>query len=184
MLIFNQKIQEAINLATEAHSNQKRKISGAPYITHPLSVALILARVGADEEVIIAGILHDVIEDSKMEGLRSIISEKFGEEVLKIIIGVTEENKTLPWKERKQSAMEHIPNMNKETLLVKSADVLHNMTDSLNGLQTKGEKVFEYFNASKEEQIERYVRLIAKIEPVWMENPLLPDLKEALNFFK
>lgn len=184
MSIFNQKIQKAINLATEAHDNQKRKLSGAPYITHPLSVGLILARIGADEEVIIAGILHDVLEDSKMEGLRNIISEKFGERTLKIVRDVTEEDKKLSWKKRKQLAMDHIPEMSKESLLVKSADVLHNMADVIFHFQTKGEKVFEYFNAPKEEQIERYVKLIEKLEQTWLENPLLPDLKEALNFLK
>lgn len=184
MLIFSTKIHEAINLATEAHSNQKRKISGAPYIIHPLSVGLILARVGASEEVIIAGILHDVLEDSKMQGLKEIISEKFGEKTLKIVQSVTEKDKKLSWKERKQAAIEHIPEMSREALLIKSADVLHNTTDLIFRFQAESEKVFEHFNASKEEQIERYVKLIAKLKSVWLENPLLSELKQVLKFFK
>ncbi len=66
-MIYTQKIQHAIRFAIKTHEGyqkQKRKGKDVPYITHPLTVGLILAKAGANEDVIIAGILHDTIEDS------------------------------------------------------------------------------------------------------------------------
>lgn len=180
MLIFNAKIQEAIDLASKAHNGQKRKIGGAPYVVHPLAVGLILARIGADEETIIAGVLHDVLEDSKMEGFEEMILEKFGKKVLWIVKELTE-NKKLPWKERKQSVIDHISEMHKEALLVKSADVLHNIADLVFHIQIKGKRVFRSFSATKEEMFGRYKKLTAKLKKTWKENPLLPDLQNILK---
>lgn len=180
MMIFTPKILEAIHLAAKAHNGQRRKISGAPYIVHPLSVGLILARLGASEEVIIAGILHDVLEDSKMRGLEKVISEKFGEKVFQMVKDVTE-NKELPWEERKRLALEHIPGISKDALLMKSADVLNNMTDLVFHVQTKGKEVFRAFNAPEEKQLERYAKVIAMLEKTWKENPLLSELKIVLE---
>lgn len=64
-LIFTPKIQEAIRFAIKAHAGQTRKGKDIPYITHPLTVAIILARAGAKEEVVIAGILHDTVKGIK-----------------------------------------------------------------------------------------------------------------------
>ena len=79
-------IERAYKLASEAHGNQVRK-SGAPYITHPLHVAIILADLKADKETIVAGLLHDVIEDTKFT--YEDIKEMFGEDVADLVQGVT-----------------------------------------------------------------------------------------------
>ena len=64
---YTQKIKEAIRVAIRVHEidqKQKRKGKDVPYITHPLVVGLILARISEDEDVVVAGILHDTVEDS------------------------------------------------------------------------------------------------------------------------
>ena len=105
-MIYTQKIQQAINIAIETHEinkKQKRKGKDISYITHPLTVSLILSRAGASEDVIISGILHDTIEDSDESNkiTKEIISEKFGNDVSTLVLSATEQNKDLPWEERK-----------------------------------------------------------------------------------
>jgi (p)ppGpp synthase/HD superfamily hydrolase len=186
-MIYTPKIQKAIDFAIEVHEvrmKQKRKGKDIPYIVHPLAVGLILAKAGAGENAIIAGILHDTIEDSKEEDktqVRKFIEQEFGEEIYRTVDDVTEQDKSLPWEERKQIALEHIIKMGNDSLLVKSADVLHNMTDLVQDLEREGDKVFEHFNAPKEKQLERYTNLVKAFEDAWPENPLLPDLKENLK---
>src|SRR5690554_5087068 len=79
-------LEHAIDLATEAHKGQKRK-SGEAYITHPLSVADILIEWGMDIDTIIAGVLHDTVEDTdlKLEKIESL----FGRDVAFLVDGVT-----------------------------------------------------------------------------------------------
>ena len=92
------EILEAINFATLAHEGQFRADKITPYISHPLAVALLLQKYGYDKEVIISGILHDIVEDTKYT--HDDMIQKFGLEIADIVQGVTED-KNLPYQERK-----------------------------------------------------------------------------------
>src|SRR3989344_218680 len=99
-------IQKAIRFSIKTHEiyqKQKRKGKDIPYITHPLVVGLILARAGADEDIIVAGILHDTIEDSIPEKkvTKETLMERFGKNVAEIVVSVSESNKKLSLEERK-----------------------------------------------------------------------------------
>lgn len=177
--VYSPAIQKAIEVATVAHEGQTRKGKSVPYITHSLSVGLILARTGASEDIIVAGILHDVLEDTKLT--KDYLVKEFGRDVARIVNDVTEQDKSLPWEERKWLALEHISNMLPDSLLVKSADVLHNMSEQIQDYQREGEKTFLRFNKPKEQQLLRYQRLIAKLIDAWADNPLLPELRQNLN---
>lgn len=180
-MVYTFKIQKATDFAIEVHKEQKRKGKDIPYIVHPLGVALILARTGAGEDMIVAGILHDTIEDSAGKVTKEDIAKEFGDHVATLVNDVTEQDKSLPWEERKQIALEHIAQTGNDSLLVKSADVLHNMTDLISDLKKEGDSVFERFNAPKEKQFERYTNLVKALEDAWTENPLLPEIKENLE---
>lgn len=183
-MIYTTKIQKAIEIALKAHAAQERKTRNIPYIFHPLTVALILARIGADEDVIVAGILHDVIEDSY--GSRKItlknIEEEFGKHVAKIVENVTEKNKSLPWRKRKELARKHILKMDKDSLLLKTADVLHNISEKIIVYKNIGEKMFDFFNAPKKQQIDHYEKIITNLKKSWRNNPILNELE--LSFLK
>ena len=79
-------IEKAYRVASDAHKDQKRK-SGEPYIIHPLYVAIILADLEMDKETIVAGLLHDVLEDTVMT--EEQMAEVFGMEVVQLVDGVT-----------------------------------------------------------------------------------------------
>lgn len=188
-MVYSQKLQKAIDFAIKTHQldqNQKRKGKEVPYITHPMALGIILAKAGGDEDVIIAGILHDTIEDS-VDGYKITkeqIAEEFGEAVAEMVNDVTEQDKSLPWEERKKQALEHIPHMSHGSILVKTADVLHNMRDQIADYEKEEDEMFKRFNAPKEKQLERYTKLVTAIEYAWPENPLLGDLQESFATLK
>lgn len=180
-MIYTQKIQKAIKFAAKTHNQyqqQTRKGKVIPYISHPLTVGIILALVKASEDVIAAGILHDTIEDSVKEKkvTPEMLSERFGKEVARLVLSVTEKNKDLPWEQRKKEALEHIKQFSHESLLIKSADIISNVSEIVDDYARYKEKTFERFSAPKEKIIENQLRVISAIVSCWKENPLAKDL--------
>lgn len=186
-MIYTLKIQKAIRFAIKTHEvyqKQKRKGKDIPYIIHPLSVGLILARAGASEDVIIAGILHDTVEDSVKEKKPFIperIEERFGKDVLNLVLSVTEKNKDLPWEERKAIAIKHIETFDEGSVMVKSADIISNLTEIYYDFKNDGDKIFDRFNAGKERVLGNYRNVINALMIRWDKNPLLEDLKDLLG---
>lgn len=176
------KILHAIQFATSAHEYQKRKGKEVSYIMHPLSVGLLLASSGAKEEVVIAGILHDTIEDTEVS--YEDIEKEFGKKIADIVNDVTEQDKSLPWAERKRQALDHVTTMLPESVLVKTADVLHNMSDQLEDYKKEGDAMFERFNAGKDQQLERYEKLITALKERKIKNPLLSSLESTFSELK
>lgn len=110
-----------------------------------------------------------------------MIETEFNAEIARMVDDVTEKEKDLPWLERKLAALEHIKVMKHDSILVKSADVLHNMNELIQDIQAVGLAVFEKFNASQDDVITRLVKLVAEISRVYPENPLNSDLNENLK---
>jgi len=178
---FTLKIQKAIKFSIKTHDvyqKQKRKGKDISYITHPLTVGIIIARVEADEDLVAAGVLHDTIEDSVPEKkvTREMLEERFGKKVADIVVSVSEMNKDLPWEERKREALEHIKRFNQDSLLVKSADVISNVSEIIDDHARYGDEIFYRFNAPKEKKIEHTLETISVILSKWEENPLSDDL--------
>lgn len=180
-MIYTFKIQHAIRFSIKTHEvyqKQKRKGKDIPYITHPLTVGLILACAGANEDVIAAGILHDTMEDSAPEKKvsKEMLIEKFNEKIADLVESVTEKNKELSWEERKHEALMHIKDFSHDSLLVKSADVISNGSELLEDYKKDGEETLNRFNAPKEKIIQHYLQLIRTIIEYWPSNPLKENL--------
>ena len=129
-------IEKAYNIASEAHKDQRRK-SGEPYIIHPLNVAIILAELELDKETIVAGILHDVVEDTVMT--EEDLIREFGEDVALLVDGVTKLEKIPlsgtddPTDTKLEMQAENLRKMflamakDIRVIMIKLADRLHNM---------------------------------------------------------
>jgi guanosine-3',5'-bis(diphosphate) 3'-pyrophosphohydrolase len=120
---------KALSFAAEKHRFQKRKdADSTPYINHPINVALTLAEIGKedDDNLIIAAVLHDTIEDTKTTPEE--IENLFGKKVLDIVLEVTD-NKNLPKEERKRLQVLNAPHKSIEAKKLKLADKICNITD-------------------------------------------------------
>lgn len=144
------RIIEAINYATIAHEGQIRKTNGMPKIIHPFGVALILSQHGYSEDLVIAGLLHDVIEDCKDYSSDDITS-KFGTIVSTYVNDVSEPDKSLDWKTRKLNHIEHIKNACFESKVLCAADKIHNLYSLEQDMKIQGDKIWNSFNAPKDE---------------------------------
>jgi len=181
-MIYTSKIQKAIKFAIKTHEvyqKQKRKGKDIAYITHPLTVGIILSQSKASEDAIVAGILHDTIEDSTEDKKVSaeMIEERFGKEVSDLVLSITEKDKGLSWAERKKQALEHIQNFSHDSLLIKSADIVANVSELLDDYARYEDSVFARFNAPKTKIIKHQLEAICSIVQKWKENPLTEDLK-------
>lgn len=125
-----EKIEAAYRLAEEKHRGQKRS-SGEPYIIHPLSVAAILVGLGMDSESVMAGLLHDVVEDT--DCTLDEITKMFGKEVALLIDGVTKLGK-IPYSSREEQQAENLRKMlmamaeDIRVIIIKFADRMHNLS--------------------------------------------------------
>lgn len=149
-LAENDLLNNAISFAVEKHKNGLRKGTKMPYIVHPLEVMHNLMLMGADKNLMAAGVLHDTVEDT--DATLEEIAAKFGDDVAALVSSHTEKDKLLPWKTRKEIALEHLKHANKREQMLVLADKLSNMRAIARDYATLKEKLWDRFNRGKDSQ--------------------------------
>ena len=139
----------AIRFAVAAHAGQTRKGSSAPYITHPIEVAIILAQMGAGNELIAAGLLHDTLEDTGTTAEE--LENAFGKHVLTLVQSDSE-TKALSWEERKQTTLNALQSADREEQMLVLADKLANMRSIAEDYAAVGDALWQRFNRGYEQQ--------------------------------
>jgi len=157
---MSQRIFQAIEFAAKAHTGQFRKGTKVPYIVHPLGVSKILIEAGCSEDVVVAGILHDTMEDSST-GIDDIRRD-FGEEVARLVEGASEPDKSDTWENRKQHTIDILETAPMDAVYVSLADKLNNIRDIRAEYEKLGDDVFLRFNRPKDKQ-EWYYRALADL---------------------
>jgi (p)ppGpp synthase/HD superfamily hydrolase len=196
MIGYSDRINHALAFAAKHHDRQVRKGTHLPYVTHPANVALILTRYGRDEETVMAGILHDVIEDCVRDGwtremLEDRITEKFGEAVLDAVLGVTqrkydEEGNEFDADERKADYLHRLATASDRGRWVCAADKVHNGNSILADLRRTmdPDTVWGRFAVGREGTIRWYRSVYERLRDVGFAAPILEELKavaEALE---
>lgn len=156
----NLKLEEAISFATRCHSGQVRKGSTVPFILHPIEVMQILSGMNADTNLLIAGLLHDVVEDTDT-GIGEI-TENFGEDVAKLVSGHSED-KSKTWHERKATEIAETIQADIRMQKLVLADKLANMRSIHKDFGEIGDKLWCRFNAGAEQQAWYYGQMVGAL---------------------
>ena len=138
--------------AAEKHKGQTRKASTIPYIAHLMGVASLVLEAGGDEDLAIAALLHDVVEDCGGAPMLKEIRRRFGKRVAHVVDGCTDTDTDPkpPWRERKQKYLQHLQTADADTRLVSAADKLNNVRSILSDYRAVGESVWSRFNGGRE----------------------------------
>ncbi len=159
----------ALRFADEAHSGQFRKGSRVPYLIHPLNVAKILLDRGCSDELAVAALLHDTVEDTPVtvEEIRTI----FGDAVARLVEFATEPAKLWTWERRKEHTLEILGSGEPAALLLSVADKLDNIRSIRTDLERCGEKAWERFKRPRIKQRWYYGSLSRIFDARLIESP-------------
>lgn len=190
----------AVQLVCDLHRNHTRKGTTAPYVSHLLGVASLLLEHGADEDVAIAGLLHDVIEDADHlvgehgepvtgEQVEALVEEHFGERVLRIVLGNTDTVDPAhrgpdDWTLRKTTYLDHLDDpgtSDDDVVLVSLADKVHNARALATDLERHGDAVWDRFNAGSSQAGWYYAELLRRFEERLGPHPLVGELRHAVG---
>lgn len=152
----NGMLEQAIAFAMDAHMGASRKGTNRPYILHPIETLQILASMNADTNLMIAGVLHDTLEDTEVTLLD--IYDRFGVDVAALVNGHTEDKRKI-WYVRKLTTVSALPGENIRQKALAMADKVANMRSMLIDYKRIGDELWERFNAPKHLQAWYYSKL-------------------------
>ncbi len=183
------RFDHALLFAAQVHREQDRKKSGIPYISHLLGVASIVLDYGGDEDMAIAALLHDAVEDHGGRPMLNVIDKVFGARVAKIVDGCTDSYAEDPakkenWERRKLRYLRRIRHEDTDTRLVSAADKLYNARAVLRDLRYDGEAIFTRFSAPKAKTLWYYRALVTAYRVAGVTHrlkPLIDDLDRVVT---
>jgi (p)ppGpp synthase/HD superfamily hydrolase len=172
---------KAFVFAAEKHKGQTRKASTIPYIAHLMGVTSLALEFGGDEDLAIAALLHDVVEDCGGAPVLKEVKHRFGARVAKIVDGCTDSDcdPKPPWRERKETYIRHLKNADADTRLVSAADKLNNVRSILSDYREVGESIWARFNGGREGTLWYYRALVDEFKKN-KPNRLIRELELAV----
>ena len=142
----------AFLFAADKHSGQARKASTIPYIAHLMGVASLALEAGGDEDIAIAALLHDVVEDCGGAPMLKEVRRRFGKHVAEMVDGCTDADTEPkpPWRERKEKYIRRLKTEAADTRLVSASDKLNNIRSIISDYRAIGESVWSRFNGGRD----------------------------------
>jgi (p)ppGpp synthase/HD superfamily hydrolase len=181
------RFDDALAFASRIHAGDVRKgTGGVPYIAHPLAVCALVLLDGGDEDEAVAALLHDTLEDHPALAPQEVIASRFGAKVLMIVQECTDTGDDYiggpkePWRERKERYLDHILVASPQARRVSLADKVDNARAILTDYRDVGEKLWERFNAGKDDQLWYYRRLVKHFRRAGAEGFLMMDLERTV----
>jgi len=179
------RFDHALLFASQVHREQDRKKSGIPYISHLLGVASIVLDYGGDEEMAIAALLHDAVEDHGGMPRLHEIEERFGPEVSRMVAALSDtfaehHDKKEGWEERKNNYLTRLREEPDDVLLISAADKLYNAKAILDDYRDIGPAVFDRFKRGAKEQLWYFDELL-RIFRAHPPNRIVNDLEGVVQ---
>jgi (p)ppGpp synthase/HD superfamily hydrolase len=177
------RFEDAVAYAIRAHAHQARKGGTIPYLAHLFAVAAHVMEDGGSEDETIAAMLHDAGEDQGGEPRMSDIEARFGSNIATIVRGCSDtlETPKPDWGERKRRYVEHLADASLEVRRVSLADKVHNAESMVSDHTVDGEKLWERFNAKRDDQATYYRSLRAAFRASGAGRPLFARLDAAVE---
>lgn len=170
-------IDRAIKLAVKAHAQQLRK-DGTPYISHPMTVGFMLARQGFNEATVVAGILHDVVEDTPVT--IETVEKEFGPAVAEMVAAVSEPQ-DLPWKEQKRQRIAQIQRGSDSIKAIAAADRISNLQDFLEEYEKVGPPLWDRWpERTPQEKLAYDEQFLAMLRSTW-DHPLIDEIEQLIQ---
>lgn len=182
--MLTERLMRAITFATVKHDGQRRKVNKEPFIAHPYRVAMLLKEHGCNQDLVIAGILHDVVEDT--DGTLDEIDALFGQKVTQLVRTVTEKDKSLPWKIRKKQSIDQIRLASSDVKLIVCADKIDNLDSMLDNEMIYGDGMWHAFERGKKDQQWYYQKMFDSVTDGVNQDklhPLMLQFKALLTKF-
>jgi (p)ppGpp synthase/HD superfamily hydrolase len=188
---YSDVVNHAFAFAAKHHDRQVRKGTKLPYLTHPANVAVILTRYGRDNETVVAGILHDVIEDCVRDGysremLEQRIGDKFGGKVLDTVLAVTyrrqdDDGIELSSEDRKSDYLERLASATEAARWVCAADKIHNASSIISDLRrtVDSTSVWNRFGGAKTATADWYRSVYERLRDVGFDAPIMSELDQV-----
>ena len=174
---YSSRIVDAFAFAHEIHAEHTRKGSGVPYITHVMAVAAIVGEHGGDEDMFIAALLHDAVEDGDGYKTLAEVHNRFGKRASDMVEACSDafEKPKPKWRVRKEKFIESIRTASPEVRLIVAADKLHNICATIGDYSVLGESVWERFTGRRDGTLWYYAAISEALAEGW-EHPLVDDL--------
>ena len=160
------RLQKAFCYAADKHAGQTRKQSAIPYLSHLLAVTALVLEGGGDEEMAMAALLHDVVEDCGGMPILREVRKMFGTRVAHIVEGCTDSftDPKLPWIVRKAEYLKRLKHEDAETRLVSASDKLHTVRTVIADYRTDGESIWKRFSGGRDGTLWYYRALNAEFQ--------------------
>ncbi|MDO8306824.1 MAG: HD domain-containing protein [Actinomycetota bacterium] len=191
---LTQRYADAVAYATAIHATQTRKGNTIPYVAHLIGVSSLVLEAGGTEDMAIAALLHDAVEDQGWMPRADDIRARFGDRVAEIVIACSdatdaEYKANTPYRERKAEYLRHLEAVGhkvggREIVTVSVADKVHNARAIVTELQADGAAVLERFKSSREEMLWYYGEVVRIAELHAMPRELLCPLRTAVTEMK
>jgi (p)ppGpp synthase/HD superfamily hydrolase len=174
--------EQALLFAQRKHDGQPRKKTSIPYIAHLLGVCALVLEAGGDEDLAIAALLHDVVEDCGGAPMLREVRRRFGKRVAHVVDGCTDTDQTPkpPWRRRKEDYLKHLRMADADVRLVSAADKVHNARAILNDYREIGEPIWERFQGKRNGTLWYYRALVKEFDR-GKANRLTRELKRVVT---
>jgi len=164
-MMLSDRYRQALEFAFDLHREQERKGSGVPYVAHLLGVSSLVLEHGGDEDLAIAGLLHDAVEDQGGDATAAEILRRFGPRVERVVLECTSYETGAGWRERKEAYLSKLEGISGDAMLVASSDKLYNLRTIVSDLSDHGDSVFQRFSGGKEGVLWYYRELVKRLRP-------------------
>ncbi len=178
----------ALAFAVQCHAGQRRASDGEPFIKHPLEVARLLRDAGCPESVVVAGLLHDIVEHTDVEV--SELSARFGDDVAALVDAITDHSCVDGYRLRKQLLRDHVRFVGGDVALLFAADMISEVREWPKRVRRNRERLHElpcdsrtrrYLERHFEMRLEHYQASLAMLERVIPGHPLVMQLAQELE---